>query len=232
MEQAFQWVQDRELDRMFIIKTNKKNRTYFVYNCRHKERGNRNKNQSTAEQASLPITRKKRTVPYYPCTAKFIINKRDSCQCSESERQEGVICRNRHQVVQVYGCMTHCHELEGVNQRISQVSKNYIIALLQAGVPKSQVMERFSRDNVTENMEHQLITMAHLRNWENAYVKKRSGPTSSKLSQEMNVSSLLLTISSRYFSNSIFKKKLSMSFRIKLPSESALLLLWPNGRPN
>lgn len=164
-EEAKQWIYSMELDQTFQIARTRSNCTW--YQCR------RNKAQKPQEQSETSVRKRKSSgTGYVPCSAQFTISVAHICRCMGNEAELGQICSDHHVVRLVKGCAKHSHEVDIKHQRISKSTKDSLINLLRAGVPKSIIMERYCSPENYDRLDRKLITMHDLRNLERKFASK------------------------------------------------------------
>lgn len=161
MAAAKTWVLTKELDKTFSIAITKpKSVTYF---CRY-----RRSRTNTPTASTSAKKRKVNPKPLYPCKAQFIIDKVTLCQCDPNV--SGVECQNFREVARLRGCLHHSHDAQIRHQRVSKITKDSVITLLEMGVPKAVVMERYCFKDTYENIDYKPITTQDLYNFERLYI--------------------------------------------------------------
>lgn len=160
MSEAKAWVQNKELDKTFSIASSTSD--YALYYCRHR------RSRASKQKSDNAKRRKVTPKPVYSCHAQFSIAKTTVCNCDSSE--EGFECNNTRVVFQLRGCTTHSHDFEIRHHRISKITRDFAVNLLKNGVPKATILEKYCSLDEYDNLDHKLITMQDLINFERLYV--------------------------------------------------------------
>eukprot|EP00094_Tigriopus_californicus_P013513 TCALIF_13071-PA protein Name:"Protein of unknown function" AED:0.83 eAED:0.83 QI:56/0/0.25/0.25/0.66/0.75/4/0/286 len=108
------------------------------------------------------------------------------CQCEDTTTE---ICRNEKPRVLIYGCLSHCHPIERKNIRLSKVTKDHALNLLQSGLRHGVIIEKYFAP-INDEPDHKLVVPADLYRIEKT---ANLHGYDHKLSEVANVSAMLLT---------------------------------------
>lgn len=158
MEKAKEWFYSKEFDK--LLTTFKSHQDYLQYKCRH-TRKKPPTNDKPANTKSCP------SIPNFNCSAKLVIDKVMICQCPNNTTKT---CDKQGEVFRIRGCTTHSHDVEIRHNLIGRKTKRMLIALLEAGVPKSTILEQYCSFESYENINQKIITTLDLRNIERRHV--------------------------------------------------------------
>ncbi|XP_059090576.1 uncharacterized protein LOC131886305 isoform X2 [Tigriopus californicus] len=125
---ALEWFHSQELDRFFFKESSRP--SLRIFRCSQRSR-----------KSSSPI---KKTKKIYDCSAKIVFRQATLCQCEDTITE---ICRNGKPMVLIYGCLTHSHPIDRKNIRLSKVTKNQALKLLQSGLEHGDIIEKYFAPN-------------------------------------------------------------------------------------
>lgn len=161
MEEAKEWFFKKKFDKLLTVFTS---RVYCIrYQCRH----SRIKQYPT--EVTVDKTIKYPTIPAFPCQAKLTIGKIKICQCPKGTTD---VCQNQGVMYKVQGCTSHSHDIEVRHNRIPRNTKAMLTALLEAGIPKNTILERYCSFENYKDIDEKIITSLDLRNIERNHVNK------------------------------------------------------------
>lgn len=168
--EAKAYITQTELDKFFIIKWSVDG--HVLYRCRHyRMQAITPPIQSDSEKHK----RKKTCVPALGCTAVLRIDQMTMCQCLPTNdtvngANLGTLCLHQSDRIRVRGCLTHSHGQEIRFLRMSQVDKDFYISMLNLGLSKDTILQRFCNSDRFESLHSKVTTLQDLRNLERLYV--------------------------------------------------------------
>lgn len=172
LEAAKDWILAQELDQLFTAVTFRNG--YGVYSCRHREKPEKRAAKDQSNNSEVKRNRSRLTP--HGCKAGFKLRKVMRCSCVDFVAK--TLCFHQEILFELRGCLTHSHPVERKSRRISQVTKNLLMSLLEAGVPKSVIKDKYCRPSDSDNSDAKFVTLQDLTNFENA-LKKTKLPTKS-----------------------------------------------------
>ncbi|XP_059097457.1 uncharacterized protein LOC131891806 [Tigriopus californicus] len=170
MAVALEWFHSQEHDRFFCKESCRP--SLRIFRC----------SQRTKKTSRVV----KHTKKIYDCSAKIIFRQATLCQCEDTTTE---ICRNEKPRVLIYGCLSHCHPIERKNIRLSKVTKDHALNLLQSGLRHGVIIEKYFAP-INDEPDHKLVVPADLYRIEKT---ANLHGYDHKLSEVANVSAMLLT---------------------------------------
>ncbi|TRY80806.1 hypothetical protein TCAL_13071, partial [Tigriopus californicus] len=142
MAVALEWFHSQEHDRFFCKESCRP--SLRIFRC----------SQRTKKTSRVV----KHTKKIYDCSAKIIFRQATLCQCEDTTTE---ICRNEKPRVLIYGCLSHCHPIERKNIRLSKVTKDHALNLLQSGLRHGVIIEKYFAP-INDEPDHKLVVPADL----------------------------------------------------------------------
>lgn len=151
MAEAREWFFAKEFDKLLTTSTSRED--YVRYQCRHTR---------ARKEAHPAKTNYYARIPSFSCPAKLTIHKAKICQCPENNAAK--TCHKQGVVFRVLGCAAHSHEVEMQHNLLGRKSKETLIELLDAGIPKKTILKRYCSSVRDKSTNQKLITEMDLRN--------------------------------------------------------------------
>lgn len=156
MKEAIEYISISKLDTVFTTRTSTS--IYRRYNCRENvlDRVNSPKRKVYKAHSSASV----KTVK---CMAGFKVQKRIICNCSmDSQTQDNCLCDSAKEEYVIRGCLSHSHEEQCRNKRLSPLTKAFILKKLKDGVPIEKILELHFTKNVSIDSDEKIVTYSDI----------------------------------------------------------------------
>ncbi|XP_059088397.1 uncharacterized protein LOC131884585 [Tigriopus californicus] len=167
MAEAIQWYQAQELDRHFRVRDSRHDAyQYKVFRC--------------SQRVASKAYKHAKTRKIYPCRAKITVRQIEMCHCEATEPRERCF-QARHRFI-MEGCLTHSHPMDPDNFRLSQVTQERILGLIQSGHEVNEIVDLCNADQ--SQSQSKRVTLAHVYRLKRAMDRAPSKASTSKIPLE------------------------------------------------
>lgn len=158
LSEALEYLTCSKLDTVFTTRTSNEKTQRRQYNCRQNEADKVKK-----PKPKLYKTYGSNSVKSVPCKAGFTIQKLALCHCPKLEHKSKE-CHSRKEVFLMKGCLTHGHDVECRNKRLSPLVKAFILEKLNAGVSIEKILELHFTKSVSMDSQEKPVTYTDIVN--------------------------------------------------------------------
>lgn len=163
MQEARSWIFDQEMDKILVIVGSREGN--IRYQCRQRDVS---RNPITSNKIKK---RNRKPIGRCACPASLNIRKIRLCFCEYPESSP--FCENIRTMFQLLGCLAHSHTPQKQFYRIPKVKKDMLLSLMEIGVPKKVILEKYCSPENADETEDKIVTLKDLDNFEKFHAKTR-----------------------------------------------------------